>query len=125
MRTIDRSQPDYAQKLEALSRRSASVPEEIEASARRIIAEVRAGGDSAVRALTARFDNRQLGELDLPRERWHDLAAQTAPAVRAALEHAARRIRAFHERERYLSFEIVEGGTRIGSRVSPLARVGS
>ncbi|HXI60244.1 MAG TPA: histidinol dehydrogenase, partial [Polyangia bacterium] len=124
MRTIDRSQPDYEQTLQALSRRSASVPEEIEASARKIIAEVRAGGDAAVRALTARFEKRQLGDLELPKAAWHELASQTAPAVRAALEHAARRIRAFHERERYPSFEIIEGGARIGSRVSPLARVG-
>jgi histidinol dehydrogenase len=77
-----------------------------------------------VRALTVRFENRQLGDLELPRARWRELAAQTAPAVRAALEHAARRIRAFHQRERYPSFEIVEGGLRVGLRVAPLARVG-
>src|SRR4029079_14904099 len=39
--------------------------------------------------------------------------------------HAARRIRAFHERERYASFEVGEGnGVRIGLRVAPLARIG-
>ncbi|HEX3694354.1 MAG TPA: histidinol dehydrogenase [Polyangia bacterium] len=124
MRTIDRSQPDFQQTLGALSRRSASVPEQIEATARQIIAEVRAGGDAAVRALTARLESRTLTDLELPRARWRALAAQTAPAVRAALEHAARRIRAFHERERYESFEIAEGGMRVGLRVSPLSRVG-
>ncbi|HVR63864.1 MAG TPA: histidinol dehydrogenase [Polyangia bacterium] len=124
MRRIDRSQPDFEKALEALSQRSASMPAEIEAVARATIAEVRAGGDRAVRALTLRFEARQLGELELPRARWRELAAQTAPAVGAALEHAARRIRAFHERERYPSFEFAEAGVRLGLRVAPLARVG-
>ena len=33
-------------------------------------------------------------------------------------------MRAFHEREKHPSFEIVEGGIRVGSRVDPLARIG-
>ena len=118
------AQPDYQKTLEALSRRSASMPEEIEAAARAIIAEVRVGGDRAVRALTAKFEGRTLVDLELPRARWGELAAQTAPSVRSALEHAARRIKAFHQKERYPSFEIVEGGIRVGQRVAPLHRVG-
>jgi histidinol dehydrogenase len=124
MRTIDRAQPDFVQILEALSRRGAAVPEEIETAARHVIKQVRAHGDQAVRELTLRFEKRVLTELELTRAQWQELAAQTTAPVRAALDHAARRIRAFHERERYQSFEIVEGGVRVGSRVSPLARVG-
>ena len=44
--------------------------------------------------------------------------------MRAALEHAAPRVRAFHERERHASYEISEDGVRVGSRVDPLARIG-
>ena len=89
-----------------------------------MIAKVRAGGDAAVRALTAEFDKRQLDALELPAAEWDALAARVAPEVRAAIEHAARRVRAFHERERHASFEISEDGVRVGSRVDPLARIG-
>jgi histidinol dehydrogenase len=124
MRTIERSQADYAETLEALSRRSASVPQEIEDAARQVIKLVRARGDRAVRELTEQFESRRLDALELPRADWKRLAAQVAAPVRAALERAAARIRTFHERERISSFEIDEGGIRVGSRVSPLGRVG-
>ncbi len=89
-----------------------------------MIAEVRAGGDTALRALTAKFDKRELTALELPAAEWDALAAKTTPEVRAAIERAAARVRTFHERERYASYEIAEGGIRVASRVDPLARVG-
>ncbi len=124
LRVYEKSDADYAQRLEALCRRNAAVPEEIEAAARRVIAEVRAGGDRAVRELTARFEGRRLDALELSAAEWDALAGRVAPAIRAALEHAARRVRAFYERERHPSYEIDEGSIRTGSRVDPLARVG-
>ena len=102
LRVFEKSDADYASRLDALCHRPVSTSDEVDAAARKIIAEVRAGGDAAVRALTARFDKRELG----------------------ALEHAARRVRAFYERERHPSYEIDEGPIRTGSRVDPLARVG-
>ena len=44
--------------------------------------------------------------------------------VQAALERAAERIEAFHNNERYPSFEIESAGARVGSRVTPLRSVG-
>jgi histidinol dehydrogenase len=124
LRIYEKKDADYASRLTALCDRNATVPPEIEAAARKTIAEVRAGGDAALRALTARFEKRTLGAIELPAAEWDALAARTAPEVLAALEHAVRRVRAFHEKERHPSFEIVEGGIRVGSRVTPLARVG-
>jgi histidinol dehydrogenase len=124
LRIYEKKDADYASRFAALCDRNATVPPEIEAAARQTIAEVRAGGDAALRALTARFEKRTLGAIELPAAEWDALAARTAPEVLAALEHAARRVRAFHEKERHPSFEIVEGGIRVGSRVTPLARVG-
>jgi histidinol dehydrogenase len=124
LRIFEKGGAEFATRLYALCRRNAALPEEIETAARRVIAEVRSGGDRAVRALTARFEKRRVDALELPAAEWDQLAASTAPAVRAALEHAARRVRAFHEREKQPSFEIVEGGIRVGSRVDPLSRIG-
>ncbi len=124
LRVYEKGDADYARRLAALCDRNATLPPEFEAAARAVVAEVRAGGDAALRALTLRFDKRELGAIELGAAEWDALAAKVAPDVRAALEHAVRRVRAFHERERYSSFEIAEGGIRVGSRVTPLDRVG-
>jgi histidinol dehydrogenase len=124
MRFLERTDSQYEATLQALSRRSASVPAEIETAARQVIAAVRAGGDAAVRALTERFEGRKLDALELDHDRWQREAATVAAPVRAALERAAERIEAFHERERYPSFEMESAGARVGSRVTPLRRVG-
>jgi len=124
LKIVDSGSPDYADRLRALAQRSAAVAPEIEAAARQVIEAVRARGDAAVRELTARFEGRRLDELELPRAAWTAAAAQVAKPVRQAIEHAAARVRAFHERERHASFEIADAGVRVGSRVDPLARVG-
>jgi histidinol dehydrogenase len=115
---------DFAQRLQALTSRTAELPEAAERAARQAIAEVRAGGDQAVRALTQRFEGRTLEALELPRAAWQAAAAGVDPAVRAALERAAARIRAFHQRELHPGFEIREEGIRLALRVTPLERVG-
>jgi histidinol dehydrogenase len=124
MRFIDRTDADYESTLQSLSRRSAAVPPAIETAARDVIAAVRSGGDAAIRALTEKFEGRRLDVLELGRDAWHALASNVAAPVLTALERAAERIEAFHERERYPSFEIESAGARVGSRVTPLRSVG-
>jgi histidinol dehydrogenase len=124
LRIYEAQDPDYSARLRALCERSAETPVEIEAAARAIIADVRKRGDVAVRELTAKFEKRDLPTFELSRAEWAEGAAKVTPAVRTAIQRAAARVRAFHERERYASFEIADGGLRVGSRVAPLARVG-
>ena len=124
LRIHESSTADYDARLRQLAQRSAAVGDDIDAAARQVIAAVRAGGDAAVRELTQRFERRALQALELPRAEWDAMASKVAAPVRRALEHAARRIRAFHQRERYASFETMEGGARVGVRFDPLGRVG-
>ncbi len=124
LRVYEKGDAEYDRRLAALCDRNATLPPEFEAAARAVVAEVRAGGDAALRALTLRFDKRELGAIELSAAEWDQLAARVTPEVRASLELAVRRVRAFHERERYSSFEIAEGGIRVGSRVTALDRVG-
>jgi histidinol dehydrogenase len=124
LRIHESSTADYDARLRQLAQRSAAVGDEVDAAARQVIAAVRARGDAAVRELTQRFERRALQALELPRAEWDAMAAKVAAPVRRALEHAAGRIRAFHQRERYASFETVEGGARVGVRFDPLGRVG-
>ena len=124
IQVFEKTSPDFQRKLDALCNRSSELSTDIEAGARKTIAKVRAGGDAALRALTAEFDKRQLEAIELPAAEWDKLAARVTPEVRAAIEHAAQRVRTFHERERHASYEISEEGVRVGSRVDPLARIG-
>jgi histidinol dehydrogenase len=118
--------PDYSARLQALSQRSAETAPEIAAAAQAAVADVRLRGDVAVRELTERFEKRTVDKLELPRAEWEALAGRVGADVKVALEHAAARVRAFHEREMagIASFEIADGGARVGSRVTPLERVG-
>ncbi|MEP6653073.1 MAG: histidinol dehydrogenase [Myxococcales bacterium] len=125
IRLVVRSDPDFAGVLQKLCDRAAAIPEGIELAAREVIRAVRTRGDEAIRELTLKFEKRQLAALELPAAEWHDAPARIEPRVRAALERAAQRIKAFHEKERYSSFEWEETpGIRIGLRVAPLQRIG-
>ena len=95
LKIFENNDADYVSRFEALCHRQASVSDEIDAAARQVIAEVRAGGDRAVRELTARFEKRELGALELSASEWDQLAGRATPQVRAAQEHAAPRGRAF------------------------------
>jgi histidinol dehydrogenase len=107
--------------------RSTLTAAHVEDAVRDILAAVRARGDAAVREFTERFDRRGPGpdgSYEVPRDRWHDTAAQVDPRVRAALDVAAGRIRAFHERQHQPDLEVEDGGVRLALRSTPLARVG-
>jgi histidinol dehydrogenase len=124
LRTIIEGEPGFESALAALVNRSASVPEAIEGGARAIVAEIRKRGDAAVREFTSRFEKRELTALELSPTDWDAAVAQVSAKVREALAEAARRIRAYHERERYDSYETTEDGIRLSCRFSALARVG-
>lgn len=124
LRTMISGEPGFELELKALVDRSAALPEAIEEGARTTVAAVRQRGDEALRELTHRFEGRTLTAIELPRADWQAAAAQVAPTVRTALAEAAKRIRDYHLRERYDSYESAEAGVRLACRFSPLARVG-
>ncbi len=74
----------------------------MDAAVAAIIADVRARGDAAVLDLTARFDRLALtaGPLAFTAAEIDAAIATVSPEDRAALELAADRIRAYHERQR-------------------------
>ncbi|PKP74961.1 MAG: histidinol dehydrogenase, partial [Alphaproteobacteria bacterium HGW-Alphaproteobacteria-6] len=75
--------------------------ESVDQAVAAIIDEVRAGGDAALIALTARFDRLALtpGTLAFSAGEIAAHCAKVAPEDRAALELAAGRIRAYHQRQ--------------------------
>ena len=107
----------------AMLDRSTRFEDGVDEAVAEILAAVRTRGDDAVAEYTRRFDKRE-PPYEVPRPRWDELAARVAAPVRAALELAAMRIRAFHERQIEPDIELDLDGVRLELRVTPLARAG-
>ncbi|MBR7137820.1 MAG: histidinol dehydrogenase, partial [Clostridia bacterium] len=90
-----------------------------------IIADVKAHGDDALYAYTAKFDRAELSSLAVSDEELDEALAQVDPAFLQVLMHAADRIRAFHLRQKRTDFVITDQpGVVLGQRIIPLDRVG-
>lgn len=124
---LDASTPAFARDFKALvdARREsdAGVAEDVAA----IIADVRVRGDTAVAALTKRFDGIDLGETGVEVSRAEITAAkdQVDPEVMAALRLAADRITAFHAVQRPHDHDTTDAaGIRLGYRWSAVEAAG-
>jgi len=94
------------------------------AAVRALLAEVREGGDAAVRALTARFDGVVVDQpLVGPGELQAALDA-AAPEVRAALDEAAAAIGALHRSQLRAGHRHERDGISVEARFVPVARAG-
>jgi histidinol dehydrogenase len=118
--------PEYSAELERLARRGDSDLERVEAGVREIVTAVRKEGDVALRRYIERFEHRSVVQPFSKNYGGAEALAALPAAVRQALVTAADRIRRYHERQaaQLTSFEYAEEGVTLGSRVTPLARVG-
>ncbi|MBM3189218.1 MAG: histidinol dehydrogenase, partial [Chloroflexi bacterium] len=91
----------------------------------RILGDVRAEGDSALRRYSRLLDCAELTAIRVPEERLALAWERTAPALRDALQAAAERIEAFHRRQHRNSWLDWDAeGSALGQIVRPLERVG-
>jgi histidinol dehydrogenase len=101
--------------------------EDVDKSVAAILEDVRIRGDDAVLDYTRRFDDPS-AEPDRLRLSKAEIAAawaECSPITLAALDLAAARIRAFHERQRPSDFDMVDPeGVRLGWRWSAVEAVG-
>ena len=128
IRRLDARAADFGTALGALIRFEAAQDPAIDAAVAAIIADVRLRGDAAVLDYTERFDGiraTRVADLEIDAKAMRAAHDALPAAERNALETAAARIRAFHERQRNPGFEIAsDDGTRIGQRVTPIDRAG-
>ena len=121
------SDSDFSERFRRIEERADEIPAGIEATVKDIIAAVRQRGDEAVFELTARFDRLQLSadSIEVTREEIAAARAAIDPRSLAVLELAARRIAAYHQKQKqqtWLSTE--EDDVLLGQMVTPLERVG-
>jgi histidinol dehydrogenase len=90
-----------------------------------IIAEVRRDGDAALRRMARQFDGVELEAIEVPRAACAEALARVAPALRSAMERAAKNIYAVHAASRPETVTISpEPGITIVRRPDALRRVG-
>ncbi len=127
VRRLDASAPTFAADYAALIRTRGARLDEAEAAVRPILADVRARGVAAVLDYAARFDGVSQTADDL-RVSTADVDAAVAactPEVLRALELAADRIVAFHERQRPTDATFTDAqGMTLGWRWTPVDAAG-
>ena len=119
---------DFDNRLAGLLAFENTQDEHIEDLVAAILREVKARGDDAVLEYTRKFDQleaRSLAELEIGKADLEHALATLPRVPRDALEQAAARIRAYHERQPLASWQYTEAdGTTLGQKVTPLDRVG-
>jgi histidinol dehydrogenase len=132
IRKLDSTDSDFKARLSAVLAFEASEDEAIDRAAAQILADVKARGDAAVLEYTNRFDKLDAGSvaaLEIPQSEMRAALEGLPAARRAALQTAADRVRAYHERQKREcgsdGFTYTEAdGTVLGQKVTPLDRVG-
>lgn len=119
------SQLDELSRSDALQRPVQAVAAQTREAVAALIAQVRADGDDALRAITARFDRVQLEDIEVSVAEF-DAAEQAVPAaLRAAMEEAAARITRFHEAGMSQGYSVETApGVHCERMIRPIGRVG-
>ncbi len=125
MKTLRWKQLDATERAAALARPIAASEGELEAAVARVIEQVRADGDSAVRALTRRFDGVEIGDARVGEEEFAQALREVAAPVQAAMAEARERLIAWHQAGMAADFEIETApGVRCGRVLRGISRVG-
>ena len=127
MQRLDTAAADFHERFRALVEAGREADEDVSRAVGEIIGEVRARGDTALRELTARFDEvdlksagMRIGDAEIE-EAWRSIPRDLAEA----LELAAQRIRSFHEAQLPQDYELTDDtGTRTGWRYTPVEAAG-
>ena len=127
LKQLDTNTADFKARLEALLSAAAEPDPAISDTVRAIIRAVRERGEAALLEYTNRFDRRRAtpDQLEIGQRELTAVLERIPPELRRGLEHAAARIRAFHERQKQASWTFTDAeGNVLGQKVTPLDRVG-
>ncbi|BCP51763.1 histidinol dehydrogenase [Kaistia sp. 32K] len=124
---LSQTDPDFETRFRALLAAKREVSEDVDATVRGILADVRVRGDAAVLDYTARFDRLQLTAEGLRVSEAEFEAAEKAvdERTRAALVLARDRIRSHHARQKPQDDRYTDAlGVELGSRWTAIEAVG-
>ena len=121
---IIRNKKELAGFLRVLKERASGVSPEIEQRVDAILRDVKVNGDGAVLKYTKAFDRLNTKRLRILPKEISKYAATADKEVLKALKIAAKRIRAFHEKQKEKSWSFYENGALLGQVIRPIERVG-
>jgi histidinol dehydrogenase len=128
IKRLSSTDTDFKVRLDALLAFEGAQDESIDQTVAAILADVKVRGDVAVVEYTNRFDRLNataMAELELSQDELQKALTGLPAVQREALEAAAARVRAYHERQPLQSWQYEEtDGTMLGQMVTPLDRVG-
>ncbi len=121
---IIRNKKELAGFLRVLNERASGVSPEIEQRVGAILGDIKINGDGAVLKYTKAFDGLRTKRLRILPKEISKYAAMADKQVFKALKIAAKRIRAFHEKQKEKSWSFRENGALLGQVIRPIERVG-
>ena len=125
MKSLRWNELDAAARRQALARPGRGVDAQVAAAVARVLEQVRADGDGAVRALTRRFDGVEVGDARVGEEEFARAQAEVSDEVRQAMVEARERLLAWHRAGMAQDFEIETApGVRCGRLLRGIGRVG-
>lgn len=128
IKRFNSSDADFAAKLDALLAFENAQDDAVDATVASILNDIRNRKDSALIEYTNRFDRLAIQsgkELELTQAQLQHALGALPVAERTALEHAAERVRSYHEKQPLQSWQYTDAdGTLLGQKVTPLDRVG-
>ena len=127
MKRLSSQETDFNTQLDALLASSDEPDVAITGQVTEIISQIRTRGDEALLEYTNRFDRRSavVAELEIKPEQLQVCHDRIPEEQRQALQDAASRIRAYHERQRADSWSYLDDdGTELGQKVTGLDKVG-
>ncbi len=128
IKRLSSADSDFTARLDALLAFESAQDDRIERTVIDILADVKQRGDAAVVDYTNRFDRLSVGamaDLELPKAELQAALDGLPTDKRQALEAAAGRIKAYHERQKAEGWSYTEAdGTLLGQMITPLDRVG-
>ncbi len=128
IRRLSSQQADFHAQLDKLLAFESTQVEKLEATVATILADVCTRGDEAVLEYTQRFDRLPVGtaaSLEITQTELRAAFDGLPAEQRLALEQAAQRVTAYHQKQLQTSWSYTEeDGTLLGQQISPIERVG-
>jgi histidinol dehydrogenase len=93
----------------------------------KVIADIRTRGDEALLEYTNQFDRRNatITSLEISKDELEEALNRISDELRQGLEHAAKRVREFHEKQKQTTWTYEDDeGNILGQKITPLDRVG-
>ncbi len=127
LKHLNTSAADFDASLQSLLSSTDEPDQTVVETVSKVIADIRSRGDEALLEYTNQFDRRSanIEALEISKQDLEAALKRIPDELRNGLEHAAKRVREFHEKQKQTTWTYEdEEGNVLGQKITPLDRVG-